>query len=144
MGNRMKALTANDAKCGFGRLLDLVVIAVEEFTRLKALEALATAPALVKKSEGMTMAQGPPRRTSSSNDARPIGNDTTFGYNARFLKTLDTQRSRIDAGGHIKTLLRKAEERTVDGLWRRIGGLLDAFTPRECANYLQNAGYASI
>ena len=43
-----------------------------------------------------------------------------------------------------KTLLRKAEERTVDGLWRRIGGLLDTFTPGECANYLQNAGYASI
>jgi transposase len=44
----------------------------------------------------------------------------------------------------LKTLLRKAEERTVDGLWRRIGGLLDALTPAECANYLQNAGYASI
>src|ERR1700731_55423 len=44
----------------------------------------------------------------------------------------------------LKTLLRKAEERTVDGLWRRIGGLLDTFTPGECANYLQNAGYASI
>ena len=43
----------------------------------------------------------------------------------------------------LKTLLRKAEERTVDGLWRRIGGLLDTFTPGECANYLQNAGYAS-
>src|SRR5436853_434185 len=28
--------------------------------------------------------------------------------------------------------------------WRRKGGLLDAFPPGECANYLQNAGYASI
>ena len=44
----------------------------------------------------------------------------------------------------LKTFLRKAEERTGDGLWRRIGGLLDTFTPGECANYLQNAGYASI
>jgi transposase len=44
----------------------------------------------------------------------------------------------------LKTSLRKAEERTVDGLWQRIGSLLDAFTPGECANYLQNAGYASI
>jgi transposase len=43
----------------------------------------------------------------------------------------------------LKTLIRKAEERTVDGLWRRIGGSLEAFTPRECANYLRNAGYAS-
>ncbi len=33
----------------------------------------------------------------------------------------------------LKTLIRKAEERTVDGLWRRIGGSLEAFTPRECA-----------
>ena len=39
----------------------------------------------------------------------------------------------------LKTLIRKAEERTVDGLWRRIGGSLEAFTPRECANYLRNA-----
>ena len=27
--------------------------------------------------------------------------------------------------------------------WQRIGELLDAFTPHECANYLVNAGYAS-
>ena len=43
----------------------------------------------------------------------------------------------------LKTLLRKAEERTVEATWRRIGQLLDAFTPAECANYLRNAGYAS-
>jgi hypothetical protein len=43
----------------------------------------------------------------------------------------------------LNTLIRKAEERTVDGLWRRIGGSLEAFTPRECANHRCNAGYAS-
>jgi len=43
----------------------------------------------------------------------------------------------------LKILLRKAEERTVDGVWRRIGNLLQHFTPQECANYLRNAGYAS-
>jgi transposase len=43
----------------------------------------------------------------------------------------------------LKTLLRKAEERTTDGVWRRIGNLLQNFTPQECANYLRNAGYAS-
>ncbi len=43
----------------------------------------------------------------------------------------------------LKTLLRKAAERTVEATWRRIGTLLDAFTPAECANYLTNAGYAS-
>jgi transposase len=43
----------------------------------------------------------------------------------------------------LKTLLRKAAERTVEATWRRIGDLLAAFTPQECANYLVNAGYAS-
>ena len=43
----------------------------------------------------------------------------------------------------IKALLRKAAERSVDGLWSPIASLLDAFTPQECANYLRNVGYAS-
>jgi transposase len=43
----------------------------------------------------------------------------------------------------LKTLLRKAAERTVEATWRRIGQLLNAFSPAECANYLKNAGYAS-
>ena len=41
----------------------------------------------------------------------------------------------------LKTLLRQAPERTVDGLWRRIGALLDQFTPAECGNYFRAAGY---
>ncbi len=41
----------------------------------------------------------------------------------------------------LKTLLRKAAERTVTATWRRIGGLLDEFTPKECSNYLANSGY---
>ena len=43
----------------------------------------------------------------------------------------------------LKTLLRKAAERTVEATFARIGALLGAFTPRECANYFRNAGYAS-
>ena len=43
----------------------------------------------------------------------------------------------------LKTLLRKADERTVETTWQRIGTLLDRFTPDECANYLTHAGYAS-
>jgi transposase len=43
----------------------------------------------------------------------------------------------------LKTLLRKAAERTVEATWKRIGALLNVFTPNECANYLVNAGYAS-
>jgi transposase len=43
----------------------------------------------------------------------------------------------------LKTLLRKADPRTTEDTWRRIGSLLDHFTAKECANYLANAGYAS-
>ena len=61
----MKALTAKNAKCGFGGLIDLaraepvavakhgrpvvVVMAVEDIERLKALESQATAPAAKRK-----------------------------------------------------------------------------------------------
>ena len=41
----------------------------------------------------------------------------------------------------LKALLRKAEERTVGGLWRLLGRLLDEFRPEECRNYLQHCGY---
>jgi len=43
----------------------------------------------------------------------------------------------------LKTLLRKAAERSVEATWKRIAQLLTTFTPAECANYLANAGYAS-
>ena len=43
----------------------------------------------------------------------------------------------------LKTLLRKAAERTVEATWRRIGKLLDHFSADECANYLVNSGYAA-
>jgi transposase len=43
----------------------------------------------------------------------------------------------------LKTLMRKAAERTITATWQRVGLLLDTFTPRECANYLANSGYAS-
>ena len=41
----------------------------------------------------------------------------------------------------LKALLRKAEERTVDALWDRIGQLLQNFPADECQNYFANAGY---
>ena len=43
----------------------------------------------------------------------------------------------------MKTLLRKADAQTIEATWRTLGALLDCFTPTECANYFQNAGYAS-
>jgi transposase len=44
----------------------------------------------------------------------------------------------------LKHLLRKAEQRTVETTWRKVGELLDLFSPTECANYLKNSGYASV
>jgi transposase len=46
-----------------------------------------------------------------------------------------------NAFAKLKALLRKAAERTVEGLWTTIGQLVDAFPPSECANYFRAAGY---
>jgi hypothetical protein len=43
----------------------------------------------------------------------------------------------------LKTLLRKANTRSVEATWKQIGSLLGAFPPHECANYIRNSGYAS-
>lgn len=43
----------------------------------------------------------------------------------------------------LKTLLRKAAERSIETVWKCIGQLLDRFPPAECANYLRNCGYAA-
>lgn len=42
----------------------------------------------------------------------------------------------------LKALLRKYQERTVDALWRRLGNLVDRFSPSECRNYFRHSGYA--
>lgn len=44
----------------------------------------------------------------------------------------------------LKHLLRKAGERTKEAVWKRIGSLLDQFTPQECENYIRNSGCGSI
>ena len=46
-----------------------------------------------------------------------------------------------NAFAKLKALLRKAAERTVEGLWAAIGCLIETFTPAECANYFAAAGY---
>jgi transposase len=47
-----------------------------------------------------------------------------------------------NAFSKLKALLRRAAERTVDGLWSAIGRLLDRFTRRECRNYFRHCGYS--
>ena len=41
----------------------------------------------------------------------------------------------------LKALLRKAAERTVPGLWRRIRSILRAVSENECLNFFRHAGY---
>ena len=43
----------------------------------------------------------------------------------------------------LKRLLRRAAERTVEGLWTTLGRLLDHFSPQECRNYIRHCGYAA-
>jgi len=43
----------------------------------------------------------------------------------------------------LKALLRKAAERTVPRLWRRIRALLRTISDEECINFFRHAGYAS-
>lgn len=38
-------------------------------------------------------------------------------------------------------MLRKAAERTIDGLWSAIASIIDTFNPTECANYFAAVGY---
>jgi transposase len=44
----------------------------------------------------------------------------------------------------LKTLLRKADARSIAAVWHKIGSLLAEFSPEECANYIRHAGYASV
>ena len=48
-----------------------------------------------------------------------------------------------NAFSKLKRLLRAGGERTVEGLWRAIGRLLDRFAPAECRNYFRHCGYAA-
>src|SRR6266536_3367788 len=41
----------------------------------------------------------------------------------------------------LKALLRKAAERTIPRLLRKIGRIVTGFSPRECGNYFRHAGY---
>jgi transposase len=67
---------------------------------------------------------------------------TARGAELRYLPPYSPDLNPIEqAFAKLKALLRKAAERTVDGLWNAIGRLLDLFPPTECANYLANSGY---
>ena len=47
------------------------------------------------------------------------------------------------AFARIKHWMRTAQKRNIEDTWRQLGRITETFTPSECANYPQNAGYAS-
>jgi transposase len=64
------------------------------------------------------------------------------GAELRFLPAYSPDLNPIElAFSKLKALLRRAGERTIDGLWAFLGRALDAFAPAECQNYLRHAGY---
>lgn len=65
------------------------------------------------------------------------------GAELRYLPPYSPDLNPIEqAFSKLKAHLRKAQERSIDALWQRIGKLLDLFQPVECANFFANAGYA--
>jgi transposase len=65
------------------------------------------------------------------------------GAELRYLPPYSPDLNPIEQGfAKLKAHLRKAQERSLDNLWQRIGKLLDLFQPAECANFFVNSGYA--
>ncbi len=64
------------------------------------------------------------------------------GASLRYLPPYSPDFNPIEkAFSKLKALLRKAAERTIDGLWNTIAKALNAFTPDECQNYFKACGY---
>jgi transposase len=66
------------------------------------------------------------------------------GAKLRYLPKYSPDLNPIEqAFSKLKAHSRKATERTIPRLSRRIGAIVDAFTSQECANYFRHAGYAA-
>ena len=64
------------------------------------------------------------------------------GARLRYLPQYSPDFNPIEQGfSKVKAHLRKAAERTIEGLYRRIGLIARSFTARECANFFEHAGY---
>jgi len=65
------------------------------------------------------------------------------GVEFRFLPPYSPDLNPIEqAFAKLKAHLRKAQERSIDAPWQRIGTVLDLFKSVECANFFANSGYA--
>ena len=67
------------------------------------------------------------------------------GAELRYLPQYSPEFNPIESVFHpLKTLLRKAAERTIKGLERRIGSFIRALDPSECVGYFRHAGYEPL
>jgi transposase len=65
------------------------------------------------------------------------------GAELRYLPPYSPDLNPIEQGfSKLKAHLRKAQERSLDTLWQRIGILLDLFLPTQRANFFAHSGYA--
>jgi transposase len=65
------------------------------------------------------------------------------GAQLRYLPPYSPDLNPIEtAFAKLKAHLRKAAERSISALWDRIGSILDLFSPTECKNFFNHAGYA--
>ena len=67
------------------------------------------------------------------------------GAELRYLPQYSPELNPIELVFHpLKTLLRKAAERTIKGLERRAGSFIRALDPSECMGYFRHAGYEPL
>lgn len=66
------------------------------------------------------------------------------GAHLLFLPPYSPDLNPIEQLAKRKHWMRDAEARTVAATWRKLGNLLKLVSPDECANYIKNAGYASV
>jgi transposase len=66
------------------------------------------------------------------------------GAQVRYLPPYSPDFNPIEnAFSKLKAMLRKAQKRTVEGLWSFLGQALDAFASHECRNYIRHCGYTA-
>jgi len=67
------------------------------------------------------------------------------GASLRYLPPYSPELNPIELVFHpLKALLRKAAERTIEGLERRVGSFIRAISPSQCIGYFRHAGYEPL
>jgi len=68
----------------------------------------------------------------------------SVGANVMFLPPYSPDLNPIEKlFAKLKALLRTSAERTIEDLWKRVGELVEMFSPQECLNYIHSCGYTA-